>query len=460
MKSSTSKLNNALTLTALCLGFFMVIIDVTVVNVALPNLAAQLHARITDLQWVVDGYTLTFACLLLSAGHLADRVGAKASFLWGLSLFVITSLGCGLSTTVPWLVGFRLLQGLSAALIVPTSMALINASYENQTARSRAIGIWAAVGGIAAAAGPVLGAILTAWFGWQAVFLVNIPVGIIAIFLTVIYVNQAAHDGKDAFDIPGQLTAIISIAALAFALIEAGRLGWFSLPVLMGFGLFVCFFALFLFCERRAASPMLPLQLFSSPTFSASIGLGMILNSASYGLFFILPLYFHQIRGYSILLTGLAIAPLLAGSSISSYLGGRVTSIKGPQIPIMAGFALSSLSFLGMIIALKYSTHYLLFMIPLALSGLGTSFTMPAATIAAISSAPKDRAGIAAGTFNASRQLGSLIGVAVFGTIISTVGNFMTGMYTCLLIGMVVFFCGSVIGAKYCSGSQPCLIES
>jgi DHA2 family methylenomycin A resistance protein-like MFS transporter len=446
MKSSASKLNNALTLMALCLGFFMVIIDVTVVNVALPSLAQQLHTQITGLQWVVDGYTLTFACLLLSAGHLADRVGAKASFLWGLSLFVITSLGCGLSTSVGLLIAFRLVQGLSAALIVPTSIALINASYDNQPARSRAIGIWAGVGGIAAASGPVLGGILTAGFGWQAVFYINIPVGIIAILLTLKYVAHAAQDNKGAFDLPGQVAGILSIAALAFALIEAGRLGWFSLPVLTGFGIFLICFLLFLAIEYRSKAPMLPLALFHSQTFSASIAIGMILNSASYGLLFILPLYFQQIRGFSVLLTGLAVTPFLACSSISSYFGGRVASVIGPRLPITIGLSTSAIGFLGMFFALKYSTHYFVLMIPLAMIGLGTSFTMPAATIAAISSTPEGRAGIAAGTFNASRQLGSLIGVAIFGTIISTVGHFMTGMYLCLLIGVVVFFSGSIIG--------------
>ena len=187
---------------------------------------------------MVDGYTLTFACLLLSAGNLGDQVGAKTAFLWGLALFVVASTGCGFANTFWLLKLFRLFQGAAAALLVPTSLALINSSYEYREERARAIGVWVGIGGIAAATGPILGAILTTWFSWRAVFFVNVPVGIIGFLLTVKYVSSPTARGKGNFDIPGQILGIISIAALAFSLIEAGRLGWFSSVVLGGFLLF------------------------------------------------------------------------------------------------------------------------------------------------------------------------------------------------------------------------------
>lgn len=241
-----TKKNKNLPLFALCLGFFMVIIDVNIVNVALPSMAKNLGGGVSWLQWVVDGYTLTFACLLLCAGNLGDRLGAKSAYLFGMGIFVLTSLACGLATNFLVLTIFRLLQGVAGALLVPTSLALINSSYENKIDRARAIGVWASVGGFAAASGPVLGAILTAWFGWRAVFFVNIPIGVIGILMTTNYVNKAINsEHTGGFDFPGQIMGIISIASLAFALIEAGRFGWFSEIVLSSLGMFLVTFITF-----------------------------------------------------------------------------------------------------------------------------------------------------------------------------------------------------------------------
>src|SRR3990167_8955345 len=225
MKTSGSK---HLPLIALCLGFFMVIMDVTIVNIALPSMSKNLHGNISWLQWVVDGYTLTFACLLLSAGNLADRVGAKSTYLLGLILFTIASLACGLLSNFLMLIAMRLLQGIGAALLVPTSLALINASYENKKERAYAMGIWSAIGGIAGAAGPVLGGFLVFYFGWRSVFFVNAPIGLIVFFMTKKFVVNPSPSGKGHFDVLGQLLGVISIAALAFSLIEAGRMGFSS----------------------------------------------------------------------------------------------------------------------------------------------------------------------------------------------------------------------------------------
>ncbi|MGB6976973.1 MAG: MFS transporter [Gammaproteobacteria bacterium] len=361
-----SRYTKHIPLIALCLGYFMVIIDVTIVNVALPSIAKALNSGITGLQWVVDGYALTFACLLLSAGNLGDKVGAKAIFLWGLALFTLTSLGCGASHTLWLLTTFRLLQGAAAALLVPTSLALINASYENKREQAKAIGIWASIGGIAAASGPLLGAILTTWFGWQAVFFVNVPIGIAAILLTIRYVpNSTSRTNTQGFDFPGQIMSIISIAALAFSLIEAGRVGWLSTMIISGFGIFLVTFIAFLRIEHRATSPMFPLNFFRSHTFSAAIAIGMILNTGIFGFLFILPLYFQQIRGYSVLMTGLAILPLLGLSAIASYLGGKMASIAGPRQPMIVGLPIGAIGFLIMLIAGEHTPPYFMLILPL-----------------------------------------------------------------------------------------------
>ncbi len=437
--------NKLIPLIALCLGYFMVIIDVTIVNIALPSLGKDLHGGVADLQWVVDGYTLSFACLLLSAGYLADRLGAKKSFLAGLIFFVLTSLGCSLAINFGLLIFFRILQGIAAALLVPTSLALINVAYPNKVERAKAIGLWASIGGMAAAAGPLLGAILTTWFSWRAVFLVNIPVGISAILLTINYVPNPGNLAKNSFDFLGQIVGIISIASLAFSLIEAGRLGWLS-PIIIGSSIiFLAAFISFLIIEQRTPSPMLPLALFKSKNFSAAVVIGMLLNSGFYGELFVLPLYFQQLREYSVLITGLAILPQTAFIAIASFLAGRITSKFGPKWPIIIGLIMGASGFLALLITQATTPSYWILILPLVAIGFGAALAVPATTIAVINAAPNQCAGIASGAFNASRQLGSLMGVALFGTILNGSARFITGMHITLSLGAIAFLFGSVL---------------
>ena len=439
MELEVSKQNNQMSLIALCLGFFMVIIDINIVNVALPTMAENLGGDIAWLQWVVDGYTLTFACLLLSAGNLGDRVGAKKAYLYGLILFVLTSIACGIATNFLTLVIFRLLQGIGAAFLVPTSLALINSSYESKAERARAIGVWASAGGFAAASGPVIGALLTAQFGWRAVFLINIPVGIIAILLTVKHVKSIINsDHPNGFDLPGQIIGIISIASLAFSLIEAGRLGWSSAIVISGLSIFLLTFIIFVIIEYRTSSPMFPLIFFKSKTFSAAIAVGMVINLGTYGVQFLLPLYFQHVRGYSVLMTGLAITPLSALSAIASYFAGRLVSVTSPKTVMVIGLSIGAVGFLTMLVSGEH-TPYIMLLPSLLIIGVGVSLTMPAATVAIINSVPEGRAGIASGAFNTSRQIGTLIGVALFGTIISMSVSFVHGMHEALIIAGTLF---------------------
>lgn len=429
-------------LIALCLGFFMVIMDVTIVNVALPSMSKNLGGDISWLQWVVDGYTLTFACLLLSAGNLADRVGAKSTYLIGLALFTITSLACGLAPNFLMLTLMRFLQGIGAALLVPTSLALINASYEHKKERAYAMGIWSAIGGIAGAAGPILGGVLVYYLGWRSVFFINIPVGFAVFLLTKKYVINPKSSGKGHFDLCGQLLAIISIATLSFSLIESGRMGFASLIVIFSFALFIITFVAFLIVEDRSSSPMFPLHFFKSRTFSISIIVGWILSFSSYGLFFVLTLYFQHIRNYSALATGFAFLPFIGTNSIGSYLGGKITSNIGARLPMIIGLFVGAMGYFILLI-LNNHTPYFMMILPLIAMGFGVAFTIPAATVATVHSAPEGRAGIASGALNASRQIGSLMGVAIFGTIISLSKNFMSGMHDTLIIGGLFYLAGA-----------------
>lgn len=424
--------------------------DVTIVNVALPSMKTGLDTSVSWLQWVVDGYTLLFACLLLMAGHLCDQLSAKKLFQWGVIFFSVTSLFCGLANTAWLLTLFRLLQGASAAFIVPASISLIHSSFSDPKSRSHAIGIWGGIAGIAAATGPFLGAVLTSAFSWRAVFFVNVPIGIICfLFAKKSLVNSKIKNNSTTFDLPGQIFCITGIGALAFALIEAGRLGWYSLMVMSSFGLFVLALIAFIVTEWRVKAPMFPLSFFRSRQFTVAAIVGIMMNVGFYGELFILPLYFQHIRGYTVMMTGFAILPIMIMVGLSSYLAGKIVSVIGPKWPMVLGLLLSAIGFLGMLTVGTHEPPYWELILPLMMMGFGVAFTMPAATIAIIRSVDSSRTGIASAAFNTSRQLGSLIGVAIFGTIIASTQNFIFGMHTTLFIAAGVFLFGGFLSAYF-----------
>jgi DHA2 family methylenomycin A resistance protein-like MFS transporter len=259
--ATTTERAGRLPLVALCLGFFMIMMDATVVNTALPDIGHDLHASVSGLQWVLDGYTLIFACLLLSGGSLGDRLGSRRVFLAGLVVFTAASVACGLASTLAVLNGARVTQGVGAALTLPTSLALINASYQDRAERARAIGVWGGLGGVAAGLGPVLGGILTSWVGWSAIFYVNLPIGIAAIALTRRYVVAPAPKERTGLDLPGQVLGVLAVAGLAYGLIEGGAQSWVSTEMVTAFGVAVLAGTGFVVVERRRREPMLPLGL-------------------------------------------------------------------------------------------------------------------------------------------------------------------------------------------------------
>jgi len=432
-------------LAALCLGFFMVIMDVTIVIVALPNIAQALHTSISGLQWIIAGYTLTFAGFLLTAGHLADSAGAKKTLMIGLLFFILTSLACSLAPSIQLLVLFRVLQGLAASTLIPCSLALIHALFDNENERAKAIGIWGGMGGIAAASGPVLGALLISAFSWRMVFAINIPLGILALLLINHYTISTKPRINTHFDMPGQLLAIVSITSLALALIEAGRFGWDSMLVMGASGLFFLSLIAFIFVEKRSQSPMLPIQFFKVKNFSIAVIIGLFINVGLYGLLFILPFYFVQVRGYNTLQTGFAILPLFILVAIASYLSGKVASVKGAKLPLLLGLLIALLGFFGLLMVNEQPSSYYWLIVPLATTGFGIAFTMPAAMIIAIQAVPKNHAGIASAVFTTSRQVGSLIGIATFGTIITRSTQFIQGMQLTLMIAGLLFLFGFLL---------------
>jgi MFS transporter, DHA2 family, methylenomycin A resistance protein len=436
-------------LIAVSFGWFMVIVDATIVNVALPRLGREFGASVSGLQWVVDGYTVVFAGLLLSAGWLGDRFGARRVFQSGLALFVLASAACGFAPGLDVLVGARVVQGVGAALLVPSSLALLQASYGDRRARARAIGVWAMVGGFASGAGPLLGGLLTAGLGWRWIFFVNIPVGLAGTLLTArwVHVRAAGAAGRagDRLDVPGQVTGAVALLSITAAIVRAGRSGWADPLVVGGFALFAVATVVFAVTESRVRAPMLPPSLFRSRELSAATAVGALMSFGFYGQLFVLTLYFQQVRGYSPLQTGLALLPQTGVIAFGSWLGGRVTARGGPRLPMVVGMAAGAAGFLVLTITTR-SIPYPALVAPMMATGFGISFTMPAATAAVVEGAPPGRTGIASGTLNAARQVGGAVGIALLGAFIAGgAAHFTAGLRTAMLVAGAAYALGALL---------------
>lgn len=433
-------------LIAICVAYFMVILDATVVNVALPALGRALGATTIGLQWVIDAYSLVFAASLLSAGALSDRQGAKRVFQAGIALFTASSLGCGLAPSAAALVVARCTQGLGASLAVPASLALLQAAFPDQAARRRAFGIWGGIAGVAAGAGPVAGGVLVSAFGWRAVFFVNVPIGIAGMLLGRRWLPSPARQAH-AIDLAGQTLGATALGALTAAVIEAGRLGWWSPLPLGGLIVFALAGTAFVAVEHRATAPMLPISLYSSPAFSSASAVGLLLNLGFYGELFVLSLYLQQLHHFSVLAAGAALLPMAAMATFGSTASGRGMARSGPRLPMLAGLCTGAAGFLALAAVTGPQRPYWQAVLPLAAVGFGTSFTMPAATAAVMEAAPSARGGLASGTINAARQAGGVIGVALLGSLVAGHSAFVPGLHLGLAISAGAFGLGALATA-------------
>jgi DHA2 family methylenomycin A resistance protein-like MFS transporter len=407
----------SLALVVICVGYFLVILDATVVNVALPAIGRELRGGVAGLQWVVDAYTLSFAGLLLAGGALAERLGGRRVFAAGLALFALASAACGAAPSLPVLIAARLVQGAGAAALVPASLVLLQAAYPTAAGRSRALGAWGSIAGIGAATGPVIGGLLVTTWSWRGVFLISVPFAAAALALTRRCVPGSPRRAR-ALDLPGQLLAVAALALATGALVQAGPLGWTSVPVLAGLAASAAAGAGFVVAERRSPDPMLPLALFRRPEFRSGTAVGLLINLGFYGQLFVLSLFFQDVRGYSALRAGLALLPEAALLIAASTLSGAIMARTGPRRPMLAGLVIGGAGLLGLAAA-GAGTSYLALVAPMAAAGFGMALTMPAATAAVMEAAPPDRGGIASGVVNAARQAGGVLGVALLGTLVS-----------------------------------------
>jgi DHA2 family methylenomycin A resistance protein-like MFS transporter len=427
-------------LVIVCLGYFLVIVDATAVNVALPSIGRELQGGVSGLQWVVDAYTLSFAGLLLAGGALAERAGGRRVFAAGLALFAAASAACGLAPSLALLVAARLIQGAGAALLVPSSLVLLQAAYPTRQARARAFGSWGAIAGIGAAGGPIIGGLLVSAWSWRAVFFLNLPFALAALALTPAFVPEPARRRR-AVDLAGQLLGVAALALLAGALVEAGRAGWTAPAVLAGFALAAGAGTGFAVAEHRGSDPMLPLGLLRRPAFRAGTLVGLLINLGFYGQLFVMSLYFQNIRGYSAAQTGLALLPQAALITVASALSGRLMARTGPRIPMLAGLLLGAAGLSGTA-AVGAATPYGWLVLPMVAVGFGMAMTMPAATASVMEAAPASRGGVASGVVNAARQTGALLGVALLGTLLHPGAAFLAGLHIGLLIAGAAFLAG------------------
>ena len=399
-------------------GFVVTQLDVTIVNVALSRIAAGLSVHVAGLQWVVDAYTLPFAVLMLSAGVLGDRFGSRRAYLAGLAIFAAASLACGLAPNVATLIAARAVQGAGGALLIPSSLALLNhAAASDHGLRARAVGLWTAGGSVAIAAGPVAGGLLVASLGWRSIFLVNLPLCAIGIYLALRAVPPDAHaETTHHLDPLGQSLAILAVGGLTCAVIEARPLG-IGHPLVLGCGvLAVAAAAAFYFAETKSSEPMLPFEIFHLPNFSPAVVFGTFMNLSFYGIFFVLSLYLEQARGYSALRTGLAYLPLMCTFIVSNVASGVIGSRTGPRFPMIWGAIGTFIGFI-MLSQLGPATPYAAMVLPFIIIPAGMGFAIPAMTATVLSSVDRSRSGTASAVVNAARQTGGAIGVAIFGAL-------------------------------------------
>jgi DHA2 family methylenomycin A resistance protein-like MFS transporter len=409
-------------LAATVLSYVVVILDASIVNVALGRIGAAFGTGVTGLEWVVNAYTLSFASPLLSGGGLGDRLGARRIYFAGLGLFTVASALCGIAPTLPALVTFRILQGAGAALLVPCSLSLINHAFPDPARRAGAIGLWAGLGGIAMAAGPLVGGVLTGLFGWRGIFLVNVPVELIGLGLTARIEGDTTTVPGRHFDLAGQASAIAALGLSVAALIEGPALGWdsaFVRAACLGAG---AVWAIFLGLEARRTEPMLPLAFFKGRVFSAAAVVSMVSALTFYGLVFVLSLYLQRVRGLSPLWTGIAFLPLTALVAVGSLLSGFAVRKQAARRTVTAAFVVYVAGFVGLIAAMRGGADGLA-ALSMPLIGLAAGCITPAATGAMMQTVEKDRAGIAAGVLNAARQSGAALGVAIFGALIAAPGS-------------------------------------
>lgn len=434
--------SNGLKITALATGFVMASLDTTVVNVAGARIQDELHASLTQLTWIVDGYVLTFAALLLLAGGLANRLGSITTYMWGMGIFSGTSLACALAPNGGFLVLMRLIQGAGAAMFMPSSLALLVHSFPNVKERTKMLGLWSAIVATSAGLGPTLGGLMVSAFGWPSIFLINLPIGIIGMFLTWRVISPVApHTTRIPF--VGNTLGVITLAALSYTLIEGTRLGWTSGQVASAAAIALLAACSLALVERRASVRVMPWPLFSDPRFAGANIIGFTFNFALFGGIFMLGLFFQHARGASPFQAGLELLPMTIFFPIANIVYSRISG-RYSNGPLLTAFLLLAGCATAGLVTIGSSTPYWVLALAVGIANIGAGIISPGMTAVLVDAAGPSHAAASGSVLNANRQVGSLVGIAAMGIVIASSTNWYTSAATAFGLMAAAYFIGAL----------------
>jgi len=406
------------TLAALSFALFMIMLDNTIVNVALPSIQRDLDIGVSELEWVVTGYALSFAVLMLSGGKLADMYGRRRVFLLGLAVFSLSSLACGLAGSADLLIGARVVQGVGAAFMMPATLSIISATFPPRE-RGAAIGIWAGVSALALAIGPLVGGLITEHIGWNWIFYVNVPVGVLGVAATLLIVPESRDTSlEQRLDLPGLLVSGAGLLALAYALIEGNHAGWSSPTILSLFAIAAVALVAFVLLELHQRLPMMDLSLFRQGTFAGANIVALLVSLAMFGVFFFVSLYMQNILGYSAVEAGATFLPMTVLIILVAPIAGKASDRFGSRWLMATGMTLVALSLL-LYALLEIDSSFWNVLPGLLTGGIGMAMSMSPMTAAALSAVPVDKAGVGSGILNTFRQVGGALGIAIMGAILA-----------------------------------------
>jgi EmrB/QacA subfamily drug resistance transporter len=438
------------TLAAVSFGLFMIMLDNTVVNVALPSIQRDLQADLSELEWIVTGYALTFAALMLIGGKLADAYGRRLIFVAGIVVFTSASLWCGLAGSSDELIAARVLQGVGAALMNPATLSIIAATFAPHE-RGTAIGIWAGTSALALAIGPLVGGLITEHLDWSWIFFVNVPVGILGIAASFVFIDESRDETHERLDLPGLATSAIGLFALTYALIEANTYGWESTRIVGAFALAGVALLSFVLLERHQRAPMLPLELFRNGTYTGSNLVVLLVALSMFGVFFFVSLYMQNILGYSAVQAGAAFLPMTILIILVAPIAGRTSDRIGSRGLMTAGLLLIAVHLVYFSSIGPNATFWDL-LPAFLIGGIGMSLTMTPSAAAATRNVPVDKAGVGSAVLNASRQVGGSLGIALMGAIMAHEAGgeqspeaFMAGFERALLVAAAIAVVGAAV---------------
>lgn len=406
-----------LSLLALSFALFMVMLDNTVVNVALPAMRSDLGIGVSELEWVVNSYMLTFAVLMLTGGKLADLYGRRRIFLAGLAIFTLSSLACGLADSASALIAARAAQGVGGAVMMPATLSIIIVAFPPHR-RGAAIGTWAGVSAMALAFGPLIGGLITEHVGWSWNFLVNVPVGIVGFCAAAMLIDESRDERPgQRLDPAGLVTSGVALGSLTYALIEANEYGWGSARIVSLLAVATLSLVAFVALERRASAPMLDLGLFRNRVFAGTSVVGLLIALSMFGVFFFMSLFLQQVLGYSPVKAGVSFLPMTMTTIVVAPIAGRASDRIGSRIPMVVGLLMLATA-LAIFSRMGVDAGYADFIPGMVLGGLGIAMTMSPMATAAMQSVSPDQSGVASAVLNTARQVGGVLGIAVMGAIV------------------------------------------